>query len=299
MILIRYTQDGLKRPVDLSGLFSGQTAFLVGGSPSLLEQPYKLLEQRGVLSMAMNNAARLIRPSLWICGDSPNCYEPRILLDATILKFAPVSWAESKADLFCDGRAFRSFPNTLFYLQKEGVAWDEFLGERAEAPWYSNTLLTSIHVLYMLGVRRIVLAGSDLMIRVAADYAHGQQLGSLEKKWNLDLYNHLVKELRMMKPLFDRAGLELIDSSKNSRIAQVYKRMELDEAVELALAGFPKAEVPASDLPHCSRYAPRHIKEAIAEWPGRQQSIGRTDTPTPENPELQAKTEKVNLQSVI
>jgi hypothetical protein len=269
MIFIHHTPDGLKRTADLRDTQWRRTAILLGGAPSLKEQDYKLLEQRGVLVMAMNNAALQVRPTYFVCGDNPNCYDPMILTDPTIMKFGPITWAETAADMYCNGTKFREFPNMYFYLQRPGVPWDSYLATHAEVPWYQNTLLVGIHILYQLGIRRIILAGSDFMFGKSSDYAHGQQLGTLARKWNLDLYNHLVRELRLLKPLFELDGLELMDCSVHSRIAQVYKHISIERAVELCLEGFPAKSRPG-DLPHCSVFASKHIREHIAEWPGHK-----------------------------
>ena len=298
MILIHYTPEGLKRTADLRNTQWGQTAILVGGAPSLAEQPYPLLEQRGVLTMGINNAARFIRPTYFIGGDNPNCYEPQILRDPTITKFGPLSGSTTKADLHCNGTRFWEFPNMYFYMQKKGVPWDQYLATHAEVPWYHNTLMAAIHVLYQLGVRRIILAGSDFMFGKTSDYAHGQQLDTLEKKWNLDLYNHQVRELRLLKPLFEKSGLQLLDSSKHSRISQVYPKVTLEEAVGMCLEGFPAKPVEPGGLPHCSKYASKHIKDHIAEWPGHQGPVSEPGA-TPPNPEMKKETDEQDLQLAI
>lgn len=278
MILIHFTPDGLKRTMDVRNTQHNQTAILLGGAPSLLQQNYKLMEQRGVLVMAMNNAARHIRPTYFVCGDNPNCYEPQLLMDPTIMKIGPMHWANTAAEMHCNGKLFRDFPNMFFYLQQRDVAWDEYLATRAEVPWYQNTILAGIHILYQLGIRRIILAGSDFMVGTDSDYAHGQQLGKLEKKWNLDLYNHVVRELRLLKPVFDKAGLKLMDCSVNSRLKQVYKQVTLEQAVDMCLEGFPSEALAADKLPHCSKFASKHIREHIAEWPGNNGIKGKTNS---------------------
>lgn len=265
MILIRFNPDGLKRTTDLRDVFRQKTALLVGGSPSLKEQDIRLLEGRGVLTMAMNNAAVHFRPTLWVSGDRPDCYEPQILEDPTIMKFAPLAAAEIEVN----GKKYHRCPNTFFYIQKAGVPWEEYLVDKAEVPWYNNTLFVAIHILYQLGVRRIVLCGSDFGFGAGGEmYAHETRFGNLEKKWNLDLYNHLVKELRALKPTFEQHGLELLDSSKNSRVRDTYRHVSLEEAVALCREGFPEQMKDPAELPHCSKFAPMDIKKAIAGWPG-------------------------------
>jgi len=283
MILTRFAKTGQGRPVDLQDAFAGQTAMLVGAAPSLREQPIELLNQRGVLAMAMNNAATHFRPTLWVSGDHPACYDPQILRDPGIMKFGPLTHARAPLDqekLGGPGKqpAYATMPNMYFYTQEANVPWDEYLGSRHGVPWYSNTLLVGINILYMLGIRRIILAGSDFGFssNAAPDahggdmYAHKTRLGTLERKWNLDLYNSLVKELRQLKPIFDKAGLTLMDSSKNSRISQVYEHISLEKAVDICLTNFPKEMVDPSTLPHCSKYAPESIQKRIANWPGHR-----------------------------
>ena len=297
MILVRYTSEGLRRVTDLRNIYNGRTAFLVGGAPSLLEQPIHLLEQRGVLSMAMNNAAQHVRSTMWCCGDHPECFQPAILYDPTILKIAPTCYAETPTK-YCGDKKFREFPNTFFYIQEAGLPWDEFFADRAVVPWYNNTMFVSIHVLYALGIRRIILAGSDFGFGKNGEmYAHATKFGSLERKWNLNLYNNLVKELRLMKPIFDGAGLQLYDSSKNSRLGSVYPRISMEDGVKLCLEDFPSF-MDSAELPHCSKFAPTNIKDAIAGWPGHKESMTRIRHTATEPQPADSKRNK-ELQEVL
>jgi len=267
MIFIHFSANGARKTADLENSFSGQAAMLIGGAPSLREQPLELLNKRGVLTMAMNNAARHFQPSLWVSGDRPECYEPQILLDPRIMKFAPFVHHR----VMISGRSYAQMPNTYFYLQEENVPWDEYFALRQSVPWYHNTLFVGIHILYRLGVRHIILGGSEFGFGIDGRmYAHETELGKLERKWNLDLYNSQVRELRMMKPVFEKAGLTFMDCSKRSRLCQTYQHISLEQAVELCLKRFPKAMVDPKELPHCSKFAPESIQKRIAKWPGHQ-----------------------------
>jgi hypothetical protein len=206
---------------------------------------------------------------MWVSGDKPQCYDPQILMDPTILKFAPAAHAQTKIEDI--KRRYRDIPNVLFYMQQGEVPWDEYLAQRNTVPWYSNTLFVGIHILYRLGFRRIILGGSDFGFGSDGRmYAHDTTLGSMEQKWNLDLYNSLVRELRLLKPVFEKAGLTLMDSSKNSRIAQTYEHISLEHAVDLCRKDFPQDCKDPKDLPHCSKFAPESIQQRIAKWPGHQ-----------------------------
>lgn len=268
MIVIHHTQSGSKMVTDLTGIYTGQTALLVGGAPSLKTQPLELLSRRGVLAMAMNNAALHFQPSLWCGVDRPECYDPQILLDPRIMKFGNIAHADAALNTGTR-RKFYQCPNTFFYLLESDIPWSDFLAPRRGVPWYQNTLFTAIYILFHMGVRRIVLAGSDFAQGPAGSmYAHNTRLSPLEVKWNLDLYNSLVQELRRMRPLFDRVGLELLDCSVNSRIDQAFTKISMEKAVELCLENFPATPLPPQSLPHCSKFATESIQERIARWPG-------------------------------
>ena len=267
MILFRPIQCGQHRMSDLTDLFAGQKALLMGGAPSLKEQPLELLRSRGVLTVAMNNAALHFQPDLWISSDRPECYDPIILMDPKIMKLAPIVHTEVRLGDKYASQRYADMPNMFFYLQEDGVPWSEFLDPRRGVPWYHNTLMSSIHILYQLGIRTIILGGSDFGFSpTGAAYAHNDGLTELQRKWNLDLYNGLANELRVLKPYFDQKKLRFMDCSKYSRLAQAYPHLSLEDAVAMCLEKFPRKNVDPATLPHCSNFAPTDIKRIIAGW---------------------------------
>lgn len=269
MLLYTIKNRAVKRISDLTDVYRGQTAMLVGGAPSLREQPIHRLHERGVLSVAMNNAAIHFQPDIWISSDRPECYEPQIIMDPKILKLSPISHAEVQLDERAGKRAYASLPNTMFYDHVSNIPWSKYLDRHNAVPWYNNTLMSSIHILYQLGIRRIILAGSDFGFgKDGAMYAHSTKLGSLQQKWNIDLYNGLVRELTMLNGYFESKGLELLDCSKYSRLKHVYRHIDFDEAVDMCKGDFPESMCDPGTLPHCSKFAPTDIKKAIAGWPG-------------------------------
>lgn len=268
MMLIHFTAAGGKLITDMSEIFSGRTAMLIGGAPSLKEQPLHLLEQRGMLTMAINNAALHFKPTCWCSVDNPACFDPRILLDPGILKFANISHCDETLFNLTNTR-FRDCPNMYFYIPEAHVPLSEFLETRRGLPWYSNSLYAGIHILYTFGVRRIILGGSDFGPAAGgAMYAHDLELTSVQTKWNTDLYKSQVYDIRGMKRLFEDAGLELLDCSKNSRLGHAYKKVTMEEAVDMCLSAFPKAAVDTRTLPHCSAFASKDIEDRVAGWPG-------------------------------
>lgn len=265
MILIRFNRDGSKRLSDLTNLFEGRTVLLIGGSPSIKEQQIERIEQRGILSAAINNAAKHVKTTLWFSGDNPKCYEPQIIFDPTIIKFAPVSNHSIKIDT----TPYFHLSNLYFYMPLDDVPWNEFFAPRKEVPWFKNTLFVAINILYNLGIRRIILCGSDFAFsKDGKVYAHDTPLNEKEKSWNTAIYNYQVQELRALRPMFEKYKLELLDASKYSRLSSVYKHIDLDTAIDLCLKDFPKQPKKDSDLLHCSRFSGKYkplsdLKEII------------------------------------
>jgi hypothetical protein len=260
----RVEPNGLEHNI-FPGGYSGHVV-LVGGSPSLLEQPVELLSSRGLVVACMNNSALHTRPLLWFSGDNPNCYDPVILKDPAVTKFMPRTFSHTRHEI----GGFRpcDVPGFLFYTQKAEVPWSRFLEPCDAVPWYNNTLTVAIYMLYSMGFRHIVLAGSDFGFAGDRMYAHDGRATQLERKWNADLYNSLVIEIRALKPYFDRCGLLLTDTSVNSRLHPVYPRMTLEEGVAMCLKDQPAAPLDPSMLPHCSKFASESIRKKIEKWPG-------------------------------
>lgn len=258
MILITYTPDGQQRMANLADIFKGQTAMLMGAAPTISEQPLHLLEQRGVLSAAMNNVARHFRPTLWVSADHPSCFEPQILYDPGIVKFSPIGHAET----LLNDKPFRTVPNIYFFANEPGVAVGELLAERMQTPWYQNTLLVSIVLLNFLGVTRIILGGSDFEFEDRV-YAHADGLAEHEREMNRALYTSQKYDIRKLKTVFDKAGIELLDSSVKSKLGGVYRTLGFEEAIALCLENFPKEMVDPRTLPHGTRLAPATFKEHL------------------------------------
>jgi hypothetical protein len=251
MILINGEGRALEKIIHLDGAFRKGTVILMGGAPTIKEQPLHLLSSRGVVSAAINNAARHFRPTLWFSGDNPLSFEPQILLDPGIMKFSPHCFAKNKVH----GREMHEIPNTYFYVQTKDVELGEVLSSPREVPWYYNTLFAAIHILYRLGFRRIILGGSDFEAGEKQMYAHDTELSEEEWELNRRLYRRLVDELISCRSIFKQAGLELYDCSVKSKLGGTYPVLTMEEAVDLCRENFPAEMVDPTTLKHGTRFA--------------------------------------------
>jgi len=276
MILVSFNSAGHQRVVNLDDIYQGCTCILMGGAPTIKEQPLHLLEQRGVLAAAMNNAARHFRPRLWMSADAPGSFEPQILLDPTITKFAPLGHHQTVVN----NRPYRSLPNVLFYICESDVPLGRLLSSRLMCPWYRNTLLAAVVLLYHLGIRRLILGGSDFEFGGNV-YAHADGLADHERELNRRLYESQAIDLQRLKPVFTDAKLELLDCSVKSKLGDSYPVITMERAVELALEGFPREMVDPKTLPHGTRFAPSDMKRGLGIpdiSPSGQRQDGMEDT---------------------
>ena len=206
MITMRFDPAGGRRIEDLVNLYNEGTAILLGGSPNLPANTFELLNKHTPLLMAINNAGvNRVTPTFWCGGDHPDCYAVQILNSPTVFKFASA--------LYCmqlkSGTAYHAYPNIRFFIPKQGIPWEDAFRGRKEVPWYSNTLYSSILILYNLGIRKILLLGCDFDNSVAS-YSHDTDLTEEELAWNTKLYKQQKEELHALKTLFSQQGLELV-----------------------------------------------------------------------------------------
>ena len=239
------------RSLNMENLYRGCSVFLVGGAPTIESKALHRLEStRGILAAAINNAAKHFRPQVWFSGDHPECYDQRILADPGIIKFAPYGFFAVEAY----GKPYRMFPSTVFYFQQKDTPVDKLLDRARCTPWHGNTLLASFHILYIMGIRRIYLYGSDFEPDGDKMYKHDTLLNDSQVDANKRLYNHLADNVRSLKTVFDRKGVELIDCSVKSKLSNVYRHMDINEAIDAELESFPE-EAEAYQLRHGTEFA--------------------------------------------
>ncbi len=266
MILGTANMQGLTRALALDDIYKGASCILVGGAPTIANMPLQRLQERGVVSAAINNAAKHFRPNLWFSGDNPACYDEMILRDPGILKFAP-SWHMETSVL---GMAMKELPNIMFYVAASGVQPSELLDDNRHTPWFGNTLLVAIHILYRIGFRKIILCGCDFEPDGRKMYAHDAPLTEKEWEANVRLYESQVTTLIALKPVFAEAGLQLMDSSDKSKLTGVYQWYTFNEAVDICA----KQAMPGGELRHGTKFANEKLKKMAGVWePPPQQSI--------------------------
>jgi hypothetical protein len=244
----RFHDDGRQKTCDLRDLYAGSLV-LCGGHPSLADEPLEILGQPGVMTMAMNNAALLFRPSLWVSADKPACYASSIVRDPGVLKFGRLlHWNEPLPE---DGRPWHTVPSTFFYgVDDTTFRPANLLDDYPVFAWWKNVFVIALQLAHHLGFRRIYLAGAGFNIPNGRHYAFDQKLTPEQSDYSRRTYDAVVGQVRDALPHFRERGFELVSCTPGSALNEFLPVMPLREAVEEILERQPAKS--AAGLRHSS-----------------------------------------------
>lgn len=235
----------------LEGLYRGGSCFLIGGGPSLATIDVKKMEQPGILTFAMNNSVKMIRPNMWTCVDDPSRFLYSIWRDPKIMKFVPMAhynkelWDSS----FRDDKSFwqkapvlvQDCPNVIGYRRNEKFAEHRFLTENTinwgchkDFGGCRSVMLAAFRIIYLLGIRRLFLVGVDLNMGPDKGYAfaEGRSKGAISN--NNHTYARMINEyFPKLKPYFDKAGYQVFNCNPESAL-KVFPHVPYEEAIKIA-----------------------------------------------------------------
>jgi hypothetical protein len=250
----RYTRAAARIPVDLDGMYEGETLFLLGGSPKLRELPLELLRKPGVITLAMNNVPCFFpSPSMWVCADKPLCFSPHIFTSPEIMKFTMISRRGLEVP-GTGGLRIMDCPNMLFFGAHERFTFKNFLDPSRDLAWWRSVFPIALQVAWRLGFKKVHLVGCGFHMNKAEgqQYAWNTKLTQDQAQYSHNTYTRDVDRLRALLPTFARKGFEVISSTPGSRANEFLSYVPLSQAVEAALGDKP---VPAdtSALLHSSQ----------------------------------------------
>lgn len=245
-----------RNPVAVDGIFYKQSCFLILGGPSTKQQDLSLLNQRGIITCAVNNvAAKNIRPNLWVCGDSPEAFCENIWLDPAIMKFvsSDLSYVKPK---YSNGTVFpdaaHAMPNTFIYDKISRFDHNTFL-EEPYVSWGSDSKVTcslgirggrsvmfaTLKILYWLGFTRVYLLGADFNMQSGEEYSFDQHKTPKKIAINNAAYKILAARLEALQPLFVKKRFLIANCTPNSKL-NCFPKRTFESALEKVLNRFPK-----------------------------------------------------------
>jgi hypothetical protein len=256
--LMLFRPDG--RALDLSDIYRGCSVFFLGAGPSLRESDLSVLRARGMLTCAVNNAAAVFRPQLWVSVDDPCNFVDVIWRDPGILKFVPCEHFERSIivrdrdrTLHVSSERVANMPavfgfhlNTSFqpekWLFEDTINW----GNDACTPDLDgntggrSVMFVALRLLFYLGVRRVYLLGCDFrMTFEGPNYAFEQARSRAAVHNNNCTYRILNRRFQHLKPYFEAAGFEVFNCTAVSHLA-AFPYRSLDDALTEATASVPQ-----------------------------------------------------------
>jgi hypothetical protein len=253
-----FTRDG--HNVFLGDTYRGGAAFLAGGGPSLASLRLECLQDRGVLSCAMNNAATVFRPNLWVSVDDPGNFADAIWRDPGIQKFVPLCHMEktftvrdARGELVESNEAVGDMPAVFGYRRNEEFLPEQWLYEDT-FNWGNHShqvdtlgnkgsrsvMYVALRMLFYLGIRRVFLIGCDFRMEIGKkNYAFEQERTRSSVRGNNSSYEILNRRLGALQPHFEREGFEVWNCTPNSGLT-VFPHLSFDEALRLARSSMPQ-----------------------------------------------------------
>ncbi|MFN7020031.1 MAG: hypothetical protein ACK4WH_01720 [Phycisphaerales bacterium] len=239
--------------MSLCDFYRGRSAFLMLSGPSLNQIDLAQLNRRGVVTMAVNNAWTLHRPTLWTCVDDPGRFIDTGWKDPGILKIVPVSHFDKRLRVQNPDGSFRAsafkvrqMPSVLFYRRSDHFDHSRFLksdtinwgqdGEHTDSLGIKgkrSVMLAALHLLHYLGFRTVYLLGCDFKMAGDRKYAFREERTKEAIRHNNILYESLHKRFEALKPHFDQHGFKVINCSPGSELS-VFERMEFADAIAAA-----------------------------------------------------------------
>lgn len=250
----RFGKNDVRMALDLDGLFHNEECFIAGGAPSLKGFAPQVNEARGVSVLAINNAATVVRPTIWVGGDRPACYSKSILVDPTIMKFGIKVSKKRRQDV--NGRPWCEWPNTFFFGTKDGFNPNNFLNFDKDLVWWKNTFFIALQLAYRLGFRAVYLVGCSFDIPVEVEsgkeqYAWETHLNAEELKTNKRLYTSSVGQIESLLPHFKEKGFSVVSCTPVSLANDVLPYEEAAVVLARLVDRIPKHDT--ADLPHSSK----------------------------------------------
>ncbi len=252
-----FTRDG--HNVFLGDMYRGHAAFLVCGGPSLTWHDLNLLNRRGIVTMAVNNAAAIVRPNLWCSVDDPGNFADAIWYDPGIVKFVPLCHLEKTftvrdagGQLVDSSQKVGDMPAVFGFRRNEAFVAEQFLtedtfnwgnhGDRVDAHGNKGSrsvMYIAIRLLYYLGMRTVYLLGCDFRMNLdTQNYAFEQDRSRASVMNNNASYVIMNSRFEVLKPYFEKVGLRVFNCTPNSGL-RVFPSLTYEQAVDEATAKIP------------------------------------------------------------
>ena len=174
MLLWKNEEEG----ISWQNHYKGGKIFLVCGGPSLNDLDLSLMDNRGVMSMCMNNSWIKVKPDFWMGFDAPGRFHDGGWEDPSIMKLVPWQRRHKPLSHRVNGKLEESGKtpldapncwmvsnNTEFnedtWFTEQHVNWGGPIKGVEPEKGYRVTILGALRILYYLGFQEVYLLGCD------------------------------------------------------------------------------------------------------------------------------------------
>lgn len=241
--------------VTLENLYHGASAFLICSGPSLTTHDLSPLQNRGVLTLAVNNAAAVVRPQWWCSVDDPGNFCSAIWRDPGILKFVPADHflkpiyvRNAAGELVSGAETVAEQPGVLGFRRNETFDPETWLtsetfnwgmrSDRVDSEGNKGSrsvMYVALRLLHHLGIRQVYLLGCDFRMESGrANYAFEQERSRSSVRGNNSSYRILNQRFSLLKPKFDEAGFHVVNCTPNSGLT-VFPYVPYEAALQRVL----------------------------------------------------------------
>jgi hypothetical protein len=239
-------------PISLKGLWWPQAGFLVCGGPSLNKMPYQKLSERGIVSLAVNNASGYVPVTAWCFSDPQHKFHHGAHLDPKCITFSPIPKLRKHIYVKLPDGTFRStdirvadcpgvfgfartttFDNDTF-LTSEQAYWG-YGGKDSDRPFtVLETMFLGLRLMHYLGCPRVYMIGVDHYMDEKAQYAFNQT-----KNPHNGRYRKVNEMLVNLRKVFEKSGFFVYNCNPESRCT-AFDYVPFDMAFQDCKGGVPK-----------------------------------------------------------
>jgi hypothetical protein len=234
--------------------FRGQSVFLVCSGPSLQTTNLELLNQRGIATAAINNAAAVIRPTFAFMSDPPSKFHQSIFADPGIVTFLKsdmldkhtreiAGTKENGEPIFEHAPPANAYPNVWGFERDGQVEFNptEFLTSArprwaVSEPGFNkrSTMLSTLRILVDLGFTTVYLVGCDFNMTPDNPYGFRDKADQRKCDSNNRLYTVMHRKFVDLVPVLEAGGIRFVNCTPGGNL-EAFERMPLEDAVREAL----------------------------------------------------------------
>lgn len=259
-------RNGVPIPPIFSDHLAGGAAFLVCGGPSLNNEPWHKLGERGIFSLGVNNVAGKVPVRAFVASDEMSKFHWGIFTDENVMKFLPTPKLQGRRGKlrrkYDDGRfeylkiKTHDCPNVWGFERRSWLMPDETWFTEPSAAWGNLdagvkrtgqpktvcTMLLGLRILQYLGARRIFLLGVDFHMDPTKglydNYSFGEERDIDACRSNNKQFAVVNKWLCQLKPIFARFGFSVYNTNRHSHL-RAFDYVPFETALEICRGMVP------------------------------------------------------------